>query len=87
MIDQEAFRRTDRTDAPLSLSRYAARRTAEAKVAAAPEVDAADDPATPLYLRRFRNRATTGATPVRSTPLEGRRRAVHTRLRRGHPQP
>ena len=64
-----AFRRTDRTDAPLYLSRYTARRD---KVdAAGPEATApvADDASTPLYLRRFRSRAAEQG-PSRTPILE-----------------
>lgn len=46
------FRRTDRTDAPLYLSRY----TARTHRANPGRPDPTDDEATPLYLRRFRER-------------------------------
>ena len=48
------FRRTDRTDAPLYLSKYAARthRTNPGR----PDSDPSTDAGTPLYLKRFRDR-------------------------------
>lgn len=64
-LAEAAFRRTDRTDAPLYLSRYTAKRQAPVEVE-----DTEDDPNTPLYLRRFRGRSSNGSAPVRSTPLE-----------------
>lgn len=56
------FRRTDRTDAPLYLSRYTSRREA------GQPAESDDDPSVPLYLRRFRSKD----RPVnpRSVPLE-----------------
>jgi broad specificity phosphatase PhoE len=56
------FRRTDRTDAPLYLSRYTNRR-------AEPVREGVDD-GTPLYLRRFRDRQVDSPAPSRSVPLE-----------------
>ncbi len=61
------FRRTDRTDAPLYLSRYTARRDREAGDGAAPEPD---DSTTPLYLRRFRDRQEGSPAPQRPALLE-----------------
>ena len=61
------FRRTDRTDAPLYLSRYTARRERED----APTGDTgAIDAATPLYLRRFRDRQETDPSPAHTATLE-----------------
>jgi broad specificity phosphatase PhoE len=57
------FRRTDRTDAPLYLSRYTNRQRVDPS-------DAPPDDGTPLYLRRFRDRQTTSPSPQRSIPLE-----------------
>jgi len=61
------FRRTDRTDAPLYLSRYTARRDRETGRDPAGE---ADDAATPLYLRRFRDRQDGSPSPARPALLE-----------------
>ncbi|MGF1662771.1 MAG: histidine phosphatase family protein [Kineosporiaceae bacterium] len=72
--DTPVWRRTDRTDAPLYLSRYTARRGATqagADGASADADQAAADSAAPLYLRRFRERqATTAGSPERSAVLE-----------------
>jgi len=69
--DRPEFRRTDRTDAPHYLARYAARqgrRTANGQGTQAP---VEDDPATPLYLRRFRARTEDApAGPSRPVALE-----------------
>ncbi len=65
MTTTEPFRRTDRTDAPNYLSAYTARRAAVTG-----DVHPEDDPATPLYLRRFRNRVDRVPAPIRSTLLE-----------------
>jgi broad specificity phosphatase PhoE len=59
------FRRTDRTDAPLYLARYAERQRRSADPAASVMTE---DDGVPLYLRRFRERAATA--PGRSVPLE-----------------
>ena len=59
------FRRTDRTDAPLYLARYAERRSRPAS----PDEEAEDD-STPLYLRRFRDRRDEVPARTRSVPLE-----------------
>ena len=59
------FRRTDRTDAPLYLSRYTERLAREEEAPAD-----GDDAATPLYLRRFRSRADAAPTAARPAPLE-----------------
>lgn len=58
------FRRTDRTDAPHYLARYAERQRNPA-----PDTGPPDD-ATPLYLRRFRERRDTTPEPTRSVTLE-----------------
>jgi len=64
-----AFRRTDRTDAPLYLSRYTARRDRPSP--GRPPVDPGEqDDSTPLYLRRFRSRQHDGTSPARSALLE-----------------
>ncbi|MGH3420071.1 MAG: histidine phosphatase family protein, partial [Streptosporangiaceae bacterium] len=62
-----AFRRTDRTDAPYYLARYAERRglkqSAQSASSSAPAeagADAGADSELPLYLRRFRERAGSG---------------------------
>jgi broad specificity phosphatase PhoE len=61
------FRRTDRTDAPLYLARYAERqRRSEGPTA----LTQTEDDAAPLYLRRFRERQGTTPTPSRSVALE-----------------
>jgi broad specificity phosphatase PhoE len=61
------FRRTDRTDAPLYLSKYTAR-THRANPGR-PDADQAQDADTPLYLRRFRERQ-DGSGPARPALLE-----------------
>jgi broad specificity phosphatase PhoE len=61
------FRRTDRTDAPLYLARYAER---QQRAASAPDGAVSDDSTTPLYLRRFRDRRGSASTPPRSAVLE-----------------
>lgn len=55
------FRRTDRTDAPLYLARYAERRAATEQST----VDGTVDESVPLYLRRFRERALVESAPAR----------------------
>ena len=55
----QAFRRTDRTDAPYYLARYTERRGLEQS--AAPASPAGADEDLPLYLRRFRERERTTA--------------------------
>jgi broad specificity phosphatase PhoE len=66
------FRRTDRTDAPLYLSRYTARaaegRAQHSGTTQTPTAD--DDASTPLYLRRFRARPTAQSSPSRAAVLE-----------------
>ena len=58
------FRRTDRTDAPLYLSKYTARRERVEPGRPAPQ----PDDGTPLYLKRFRDRQ--DAAPARPALLE-----------------
>ena len=60
-----AFRRTDRTDAPYYLARYAERKSRQASLPAV--TDPGADADLPLYLRRFRER---GAKTAASTLLE-----------------
>ncbi len=76
------FRRTDRTDAPLYLSRYSARRaearasalTAEPGTVATPGTAAGDTSSVPLYLQRFRDRqADTVAPAAAILEVEGER--------------
>ena len=62
----QAFRRTDRTDAPYYLARYAERRGLKQ---AAPS-ESPDEADVPLYLRRFRERA--GAPDLRRPARGGR---------------
>ena len=52
-----AFRRTDRTDAPYYLARYAERRGLKQAAQSASPAEADADADLPLYLRRFRERA------------------------------
>ena len=52
-----AFRRTDRTDAPYYLARYAERRELKQAAQSASPAEADADADLPLYLRRFRERA------------------------------
>jgi broad specificity phosphatase PhoE len=61
------FRRTDRTDAPLYLARYAQR---QQRAASALDEVSSDDSTAPLYLRRFRDRQGSAPTPPRSAVLE-----------------
>jgi broad specificity phosphatase PhoE len=58
------FRRTDRTDAPLYLARYAQRQERTEAPAAG------EDESLPLYLRRFRARQDGAAAPSRPAVLE-----------------
>ena len=51
-----AFRRTDRTDAPYYLARYAERRGLKQAAQSASTTEADADAGLPLYLRRFRER-------------------------------
>ena len=51
-----AFRRTDRTDAPYYLARYAERRGLKQAAQSASTTEADADADLPLYLRRFRER-------------------------------
>ncbi len=70
-VDGPVYRRTDRTDAPLYLARYAQRR--QARPREAPDDGPADD-ATPLYLRRFRDRVARGeAAPAPVLEVDGER--------------
>jgi broad specificity phosphatase PhoE len=65
------FRRTDRTDAPLYLSRYTSRRRdAQAPDASGSGSGEADADGTPLYLRRFRERQGDAGAGARSALLE-----------------
>jgi len=67
------FRRTDRTDAPLYLSRYTARRDRMDDSEGAVGTGGAqepDDSTTPLYLRRFRDRQHGSPAPARPALLE-----------------
>lgn len=63
---RDSFRRTDRTDAPLYLARYSARR------ARTTTEEDTGDASTPLYLRRFRDRQADTPSRGRSVPLEYR---------------
>jgi hypothetical protein len=60
------FRRTDRTDAPLYMARYAQRQAR----AQAPPDDAPEDESLPLYLRRFRARRDDATSPRHAAVLE-----------------
>jgi len=62
-----AFRRTDRTDAPYYLARYAERRGL--KSSAQPSSPGEADADVPLYLRRFRER---GQADAAAALLEGK---------------
>ena len=62
-----AFRRTDRTDAPYYLARYAERRGLKQASPSASPAEADADADLPLYLRRFRER---GAREASSALLE-----------------
>ena len=67
------FRRTDRTDAPLYLSRYSTRR-AETRASTESNAGAADDSPVPLYLRRFRGKQRTeGSAPAAMLEVDGER--------------
>ena len=55
-----AFRRTDRTDAPYYLARYAERRGLKQAAQSASPAEKDADADLPLYLRRFRERAGSG---------------------------
>jgi broad specificity phosphatase PhoE len=81
-MDGPVYRRTDRTDAPLYLARYAQRRQARPS-------DAHDGPtqdATPLYLRRFRDRVASGVgTPSPVLEVDGERfTAQYAEVTRSH---
>ena len=64
------MRRTDRTDAPLYLARYAERRATTTMPSSGRPEAREGDTETPLYLRRFREREVGAPTPARSVPLE-----------------
>ena len=64
-----AFRRTDRTDAPYYLARYAERRGLKQAAQSASPADADADSDLPLYLRRFRQRAGSGQGSGASSAL------------------
>ena len=66
----KTFRRTDRTDAPLYLARYAERRATTTMPSSGRPAAREGDTETPLYLRRFREREVGTPTPARSVPLE-----------------
>jgi broad specificity phosphatase PhoE len=64
-LSASEFRRTDRTDAPLYLARYAERQRQRRDPGAD---EGTGDPALPLYLRRFREHQDRNGAP-RSSPL------------------
>ena len=67
MAEDPPLPRTERPDAPLYLASYL-RRRARAAADADPAADAAD-PATPLYLRRFRERRADPEAPGAPPPV------------------
>jgi broad specificity phosphatase PhoE len=73
-VDGPVYRRTDRTDAPLYLARYAQRRRTQARAGDDAANDGPADDATPLYLRRFRDRVAGGeGTPSPVLEVDGER--------------
>ena len=64
-----AFRRTDRTDAPYYLARYAERRGLKQAAQSASPTETDADADLPLYLRRFRERAESGQGQAASAAL------------------